>query len=179
MVSQGAVRIATVPDEEQWATLIPKLVEAYIRSCAYKKPNIVMDDSPVVVCGCEATTVKKVTCYYLTRIVARELVFCPCHDGGNVGETLLKKYHLFPATGKYPKTSFHVELLGFFGDTQTILSASFNDFSKLLSTRFYGGKGLPSSFKEVHHWYLKMMNDVEKALAGDDDGWQGSGTVSA
>ncbi|CAO3601186.1 unnamed protein product [Absidia cylindrospora] len=94
MFSRGAVRSVSLDNEEQWASLIPKLVKAYITSCAYKKPDIVM-----VLCGCEATTVKKVTCNYLTRLVERELPFCPCHDG----ETLLKKYHLFQQLANSPR----------------------------------------------------------------------------
>ncbi|CAO3601105.1 unnamed protein product [Absidia cylindrospora] len=179
MLSQGALRSVGLDDEKKWASLMPKLVAAYIISCTSKKPDIFMDDLPVVECGCAAPTVKTVTCYYLSRIVKRNLPFCPHHDGGNDGETLLKKYHLFPATPGFPKTAFHVELLGLFGDARNFLTASFDGFSKMLANRIYNGKGLPSSFKEVHHWYLKMMNDVEKARAGDGDGCQESGAVSS
>ncbi|CAO3577510.1 unnamed protein product [Absidia cylindrospora] len=154
-------------DDETWNELIPKLVEAYLVSCASKKPDIKMDDAPIVVCGCTVPTTK-IKCYYFTRIVERQLSLCSCH-GDSQPEMLLKKYHLFAATARYPETAFHVELLGLFGDARNTLSASFDGFSKLLATRLYGGQALPASFKDSHSRYLMMMNGVDKVLAGDVD----------
>ncbi|CAO3588743.1 unnamed protein product [Absidia cylindrospora] len=155
MFSQGALRSVRIKDEKKWASLMPKLVKAYIISCASKKPDIFMDDLPV-----------KVKCYYLSRIVERDLPFCLHHDG----ETLIKKYHLFPATPGFPKTAFHVELLGLFGDARNFLFASFDGFSKMLANRIYDGKRLPSGFRTAHYQYLIMMKSVEKVVTGDDDG---------
>ncbi|CAO3601287.1 unnamed protein product [Absidia cylindrospora] len=96
---------------------------------------------------------QEIQCYYLTRVAERQLSLCSCH-GDSQPEVLLKKYHL----------------LGLFGDARNILFASFDGFSKLLVTRIYDGKRLPTSFRNSHYRYLMMMNGVEKVIAGDDDG---------
>ncbi|CAO3588550.1 unnamed protein product [Absidia cylindrospora] len=60
-------------DDEKWKELIPKLVNAYLISCASKKPDILMNDEHLVTCDCEAPT-KKVTCFYSTRTRRRHFM---------------------------------------------------------------------------------------------------------
>ncbi|SAM02276.1 hypothetical protein [Absidia glauca] len=125
-----------------WKALLDKLVLAYKISCASKMPEPAMDQAPSFGCGCDQPcATRSVTCYYVTGVITRDISFCrSCHDGDEQVITLLKQYHLFPASPTDSGTAFHMELLGLFGDARNVLLASIDGFSKILAHRFYGGK---------------------------------------
>ncbi|SAL96881.1 hypothetical protein, partial, partial [Absidia glauca] len=128
-------------DDARWLALLDKLVLAYKISCASKMPEPAMDQAPSFGCGCDhPTATRSVTCYYVTGVITRNISFCRSCHGGDEAITLLKQYHLFPASPKFPRTAFHVELLGLFGDARNVLFASIDGFSKIWAHRFYGGK---------------------------------------
>ncbi|CAO3590680.1 unnamed protein product [Absidia cylindrospora] len=126
---------------QQWASKVPELGKAYKISCAMKTPDptMLVGKTALVCCNGPAVATKRITCYYITGMVTRDVSFCrTCH--ANLAATLLEKFHMFPATPTSPQTAFHVELLGLFSDTQDILFASLDGFSKVWARRFYGGK---------------------------------------
>ncbi|KAI8335470.1 hypothetical protein BC941DRAFT_430419 [Chlamydoabsidia padenii] len=126
---------------DKWADLLDQLVVAYKVSCENGMPAAAMNQEPSFDCGCDLpTSIRSVTCYYVTGVITRNILLCNlCYGGENQAVTLLKKYYLFSATPTSPRTAFHVELLGLFGDARGVLFASIDGFSKVWAHRFYQG----------------------------------------
>ncbi|SAM00644.1 hypothetical protein [Absidia glauca] len=163
----------TMTDDNKWEGLLDKLVLAFKMSCASRKPEAALDPEPSFGCACgDAAVTWSITCFYVTGVITRRISFCSsCYGDEDQAVTLLKRYLLFPATPTAPRTAFHVELLGLFGDARNVLFASLDGFSKIWANRFYNGKAIPSFFGGAHFWYTMMMNAVERSLAvSDNDG---------
>ncbi|KAI8333028.1 hypothetical protein BC941DRAFT_455153 [Chlamydoabsidia padenii] len=96
-------------------------------------PAAAMDQEPSFGCECgQHTSTRSVRSLAISRFTR--------HDGDNQVVTLLKRYHLIPATPTTPRTAFHVELFSLFGDARSVLSASLDGFSKIRDRCFYNGR---------------------------------------